>query len=121
MIWIAVAAGGALGSLARHGVNAVLSRRFDSATPHATFIVNVIGCLVIGLLAGRLADGRLHMSPAMRTFTFVGVLGGFTTFSTLGLDTFTLAHGGDYAHAFWNLAGQVVLGLGAVWLGFAIA
>ena len=54
----------------------------------------------------------------MRTFLFVGVLGGFTTFSSFGLDTFTLAHGGNHAAAFWNVAGQIGLGLGAVWLGF---
>ena len=121
MTWIAVATGGALGSLARHGVNVLMARRFDGATPYATFIVNIVGCLVIGLLAGRIADGRLQMSAFARTFMFVGILGGFTTFSTFGLDTFTLAHGGDYAHALWNVAGQVVLGLGALWLGFTLA
>ena len=47
-----------------------------------------------------------------------GVLGGFTTFSSFGLDTFTLAHGGDHARAFWNVVGQLSLGLGGVWLGF---
>jgi CrcB protein len=80
--------------------------------------VNVVGCLVIGVVAGRVASGRLHLSPLMRTFLFVGVLGGFTTFSSFGLDTFTLAHGGNHASAFWNVAGDIVVGLGAVWLGF---
>ena len=118
MIWLAVAVGGALGSMARHWVNVEILRRLERTGPHATFVVNVIGCLVIGVLAGRIASGRLHVTPAMRTFLFVGVLGGFTTFSSFGLDTFTLAHGGDYARAFWNVAGQIVLGLGCVWLGF---
>ena len=80
--------------------------------------MNVTGCVVIGALAGRIAGGRLHLSPPMRTFVFVGVLGGFTTFSSFGLDTFTLGHGGDHAAAVWNVVGQVGLGLGGVWLGF---
>jgi len=118
MIWIAVAVGGALGSMARHLVSLELSHRFERSVPWAVFTVNVIGCLVIGLLAGRIASGRLHLSTLARTFVFVGILGGFTTFSSFGLDTFTLAHGGNHAAALWNVAGQVGLGLGAVWLGF---
>ncbi len=121
MTWIAVAAGGALGSLARHWVNLEIAHRFERAVPWATFAVNIVGCLVIGLLAGRVAGGRLHLAPLARTFLFVGVLGGFTTFSSFGLDTFVLAHGGDHAAAFWNVVGQVGLGLGAVWLGFNLA
>ena len=118
MNWIAVALGGALGSMARHWVNLELAHRFERSVPYATFVVNVAGCVVIGALAGRIAGGRLHLAPAMRTFVFVGVLGGFTTFSSFGLDTFTLGHGGNHAAALWNVVGQVGLGLGRVWLGF---
>jgi CrcB protein len=118
MTWIAVALGGALGSVARHWVNTEVAHRLERPVPWATFIVNVVGCAVIGALAGRVAAGRLHLTPAMRTFVFVGILGGFTTFSSFGLDTFTLGHGGEHAAAFWNVVGQVGLGLGAVWLGF---
>jgi CrcB protein len=118
MAWIAVGVGGALGSLARHWVNIQIAHRFERAVPWATFVVNIVGCLVIGALAGRMASGRLVLTPVTRTFLFVGVLGGFTTFSSFGLDTFTLAQGGEHAVAFWNVAGQVGLGLGAVWLGF---
>jgi fluoride exporter len=105
----------------RHWVNLTVSDRLERTVPNATFIVNIVGCLVIGVLAGRIASGRLHLTPTMRSFLFVGVLGGFTTFSSFGLDTFTLAHGGDHAAAFWNVAGQLVLGLGSVWLGFNLA
>jgi fluoride exporter len=118
MTWIAVAAGGALGSLARHWVNAEVAQRLGRVVPWGTFIVNIAGCLVIGALAGRVAGGRLHLAPAMRTFIFVGILGGFTTFSSFGLDTFTLGHGGDHVAAFWNIVGQVALGVGGVWLGY---
>jgi CrcB protein len=117
MTWIAVAVGGAIGSIARHWVNLEVSHRLRSV-PWATFIVNVVGCLLIGALAGRIASGRLHLTSMMRTFLFVGVLGGFTTFSSFGLDTFTLGHGGDHAAAFWNVAGQIGCGVGGVWLGF---
>jgi len=121
MTWLAVAVGGALGSLARHSVNIAVARRLERPVPWATFVVNVVGCVVIGALSGRIAVGRLHLSPTARTFLFVGVLGGFTTFSSFGLDTFTLAHGGEHTAAFWNAAGQVVLGVGAVWLGFNLS
>ena len=118
MNWIAVAVGGALGSLARHLVNLEMSHRLQRAAPWSTFTVNIIGCIVIGLLAGRVASGRLHLGMLARTFIFVGVLGGFTTFSSFGLDTFTLGHGGNHEAAFWNVVGQVGLGVGGVWLGY---
>jgi CrcB protein len=69
-------------------------RRYGSAAPYATLIVNLIGCAVIGLLAGLLAGGRLGMTSTARVFVFVGILGGFTTFSSFGLDVFTLARTG---------------------------
>jgi CrcB protein len=118
MTWIAVMVGGALGSAARHFVNLEVAHRLERSIPYATLIVNVVGCVVIGALAARTASGRLHLTSTMRTFLFVGVLGGFTTFSTFGLDTFTLGHGGDHAAAIWNVIGQVGLGLGGVWLGY---
>ena len=118
MTWIAVAFGGAIGSLLRHLVNMEIAHRLERAVPWSTFVVNVIGCVTIGLLAGRVASGRLHLNNLARTFIFVGVLGGFTTFSSFGLDTFTLGHGGDIKTAAWNVIGQVGLGLGGVWLGY---
>jgi CrcB protein len=121
MTWIAVALGGALGSMARHWVNLEIAHRLERPVPWATFLVNVIGCCVIGALAGCVAGGRLHLTPTMRTFVFVGVLGGFTTFSTFGLDTFTLGHGGEHSAAMWNIVGQVGLGIGGVWLGYNLA
>src|SRR5437879_2702700 len=121
MTWIAVALGGALGSMARHFINLELAHRLEKSVPHATFVVNVLGCLIIGILSARIASGKLVMTATMRTFVFVGVLGGFTTFSTFGLDTFTLAHGGDHTTAFLNVAGQIGLGIGAVFLGYHIA
>jgi CrcB protein len=120
MIWLAVAAGGALGSMARHGVNIFFAHVLGRAVPHATAAVNLSGSLVIGLLSGAIASGRLQMSSEMRTFVFVGILGGFTTFSSFMLDTFTLGHGGEHALAFSNVAAQIAFGLVAVWAGYRL-
>jgi len=121
MIWLAVGVGGAIGSLARHEVNVFFGHVLERAVPYATATVNLLGSLVIGVLAGLLATGRLHMSTEMRTFVFVGILGGVTTFSSYMLDTFTLGHGGDHALAFWNVVAQTALGLIAVWAGYRAA
>ena len=120
MIWLAVAAGGALGSMARHGVNIFFAHLLERAVPYATATVNLAGSATIGLLAALIAAGRLHWSAEWRTFVFVGILGGFTTFSSFMLDTFTLGHGGEHVLAFWNVALQVGLGLGAVWGGYRL-
>src|SRR2546430_12558546 len=81
MVWLAVGVGGALGSMARHGINVFFAHVLERPVPYATAAVNLAGSAVIGLLAAVVATGRLHMSPELRTFVFVGILGGFTTFS----------------------------------------
>ena len=120
MTWVAVVMGGALGTAARHAVNLAMARAISTPVPWATATVNMIGSLVIGVLAGALAAERLSMSPFARTFVFVGILGGFTTFSSFMLDTFTLGHGGEPGLAFWNVALQIALGLAAVWGGYRL-
>jgi CrcB protein len=120
--WIAVALGGAIGSLARHGVNMAFLRTAPAAAvPYATFVVNGMGSAVIGLLAGLIAANRLELGASGRAFVFVGVLGGFTTFSSFALDTLTLARGGAGLAAAWNAAGQVVVALAACYAGFVAA
>lgn len=120
MTWLLVAAGGAVGSVLRHAVNVMTRRGIGDPSPWATAIVNVVGCGAIGLLAGLVAAGHVRIGAEARTFVFVGVLGGFTTFSAFGLDTLTLAHGGLRMAAAWNIAGQVGIGLLAVFAGYAI-
>ncbi len=120
MTWLAVGAGGAIGSMARHGVNMLFAHVLERSSPYATAAINLVGSLVIGLLAALVATGKAHMSPELRTFVFVGILGGFTTFSSYMLDTFTLGHGGDHALAFWNVTIQTAVGLVAVWGGYRI-
>jgi len=120
MTWMAVAIGGAVGSMARHSVNILFAHVFLRAVPYATAAVNIAGAWIIGMLAALVATGRLHMSAEWRTFVFVGLLGGFTTFSSFMFDTFTIGHGGDHALAFWNVALQTALGLVAVWGGYRL-
>ena len=118
MVWVVIAMGGALGSMARHGANVLVHHRWPSISfPLATMVVNVAGCLTIGLLAGLIMSGRIGPRLYWREFVFVGVLGGFTTFSTFGLDTMTLVRGGAMGAAAWNVIGQVGIGLVAVQLG----
>src|SRR5215203_99816 len=118
MTWIAVAAGGALGSVARHAVNrATGSARF----PLGTVIVNLVGCLLIGVLAGLLASRRIALPPRWREFVFVGLLGGFTTFSSFGLETFTLARTQSASSASLNIGLHVIGGLVAVWIGYRLS
>ena len=119
--WVAVAVGGALGSVARHGVNHVVHTQGLSVSfPAATLLVNLVGCFVIGLLAGLLASERIALRFHWREFVFVGLLGGFTTFSTFGLDTFVLARTQSVAPATMNVIAQVGGGLFVVWLGYRL-
>jgi CrcB protein len=117
---LVVGLGGALGSLARHGVNVAVGRMAGHPVPHATAVVNIVGCLCIGALAGAVASGRLEMSPTARAFLMVGILGGFTTFSSFGLDTLVLVQQGRAMTAFWNAAAQLGLGLLGVFAAYAL-
>jgi len=117
--WIAVAIGGALGSVARHGLNHVIQGRWlDIRLPVGTVAVNIVGCFLIGLLTGMIASRRIALPLHWREFVFVGVLGGFTTFSTFGLDTYTLARSHSSEAAAINVAANMIGGLAAVWIGY---
>ena len=120
MVWLAVGVGGAFGSVLRHAVNVFFGHVLGRPGNWGTATVNLIGSLVIGLLAGLIAGGRLHETPVMRAFVFVGILGGFTTFSSLMLDTFTLAEGHQVSAAFLNVAVQIFFGYAAAYVGFRI-
>jgi CrcB protein len=122
MVWLLIGLGGALGAMARHGVSVASHARYGADPfPVSVLIVNVLGCLLAGVLAGLLASTRVHLPIEARTFLMVGLLGGFTTFSAFGVDTFTLLHSGHYGTAALNVVGQVGLTLLAVWAGFALA
>lgn len=110
-----VGAGGCAGSVLRYAAGLACARLTGAPTPWATGFVNVTGCFLIGLLAAR------GLSPEWRAFALVGVLGGYTTFSTFGYETLVLLERGRPGLALANAAGQVVLGLLAVSAGASVA
>jgi CrcB protein len=121
MVWILVGLGGAVGSMARHGLNHLIHERNLSSTfPLGIFVVNVFGSVVIGVVAGFIASGRWSSSLEARTFVIVGLLGGFTTFSSFSLDTLYLLRGGHMGQAALNVIGQVGLSLIGVWAGYRL-
>jgi fluoride exporter len=112
-----VGAGGLVGSIARYLLGGWVYRLVKTPLlPYGTLAVNVLGCLIIGFLAG-LSESRQVFPREARLFLFIGVLGGFTTFSTFGFETFALARDGELLAAAGNVVAQVIFGLGAVWLG----
>ena len=121
MIWVLVGVGGGIGAMARHAFNHVIHGWAMAATfPYGIFFINILGSAIIGLLGGLLATARLDLSVEARTFLVVGVLGGFTTFSSFSLDTLTLLRSGHSGLAIWNVVGQVGLSLLAVTVGFRV-
>ena len=123
---LAVALGGSLGSVARYLLQGSVQRRAGEAQgwaaifPWGTLAVNVLGCLLIGFLAV-LFEERPLIAPATRTFLLIGLLGGFTTFSSFGFETFALARDGSTLLALANVATSVLAGLVAVVAGALLA
>jgi len=110
--------GGFLGSAARFALAGLVQRAFPmSLFPWGTLAVNVLGCLLIGFLGG-LMELRQVLGPGQRIFLLIGVLGGFTTFSTFAYETLGFLHGSELPRALANAGGHLLLGLAAVWLGY---
>ena len=118
---LVVGAGGFIGATLRYGISGLAQQVSGSTTfPYGTLAVNVVGCLAIGV-AGGLADGRQLMGPELRLFLLIGVLGGFTTFSTFGHETLALVRDGEGGRAAASVALHLVLALGGTWLGYGLA
>jgi CrcB protein len=115
---ILVAVGGALGSVGRYALSTAVQRFSSPFFPYGTFVVNVLGCLAFGIIMGA-ARERFVLGPSARAFLLIGILGGFTTFSTFSYETFALLQDGEFARAFANAAGQLICGLVALWAGYA--
>ena len=114
-----IAIGGALGSVARYLFSTLVLRASGSLLPIGTFAVNLAGCLAFGCMMGA-AQQRFIMTPQTRAFLLIGVLGGFTTFSSYAYESFALMQDGQFAAAAFNIIGQVVAGLVGVWAGYVI-
>ena len=109
-----VALGGAVGAVARYGIGLASARFAEAGVPVGTWVVNAVGCLLIGLAIPLVVDDRARLALV------VGVLGSFTTFSTYSADTVGLWEAGRPALAAANAAGSVVVGIGCVALGLAL-
>ena len=118
--WLWVAIGGAAGSVLRYGTTIAVQRWTQSSWPWATFAVNILGSFLIGWLA-YMVVGRGAISVQTRLIVMVGLLGGFTTFSTFSLDTLRLIQEGGWKAAVANAVLSVAGGLIAAWAGFNIA
>lgn len=121
LTWLWVASGSALGGVGRYWCGNVVALRYGEAFPWGTLTVNVLGSLLIGVLAVlALADGRLTLDANMRQFLMLGVLGGFTTFSTFSLQSLNLMQAGEWALASAYILGSLCLCLLGVWLGYGL-
>jgi CrcB protein len=119
-VWL-VGLGGFLGSVLRYGLGGWVGRlKLGWTFPIETLLINVVGCAAIGLLSG-MSESRGVLSGTTRAFLFIGLLGGFTTFSAFGYETFQLLRDGQWPAAAASTGLQVVLGIGAVWAGHALA
>jgi len=113
---VLVAVGGALGAVARYTVSFLFGRVWP-AFPWGTLVVNVVGSFLLGLLMGATASGRFLLDPAWRSFLGIGILGAFTTFSTLSYETVEAVRGGSPMHALGMVLANLVLGLLFCWIG----
>jgi CrcB protein len=115
---LAVGFGGLLGSLARYKLGGLVLHHTESwRFPMSTFVVNLLGCALVGVLAG-IAEHRHGLSPAARLFLITGFCGGFTTFSAFGLETVYLMRRHAAPLALANVVASVVVGVAAVWIGW---
>ncbi|WP_339733008.1 fluoride efflux transporter CrcB [uncultured Gimesia sp.] len=119
---LAVGLGGFVGAIARYSITEFVSRRYPGF-PAGTLVVNAAGCLLIGILMAIITHKQLH--PSLRVhehaslFLVSGFLGSLTTFSTFGHDTVSLMRNSEMQQAFLNISGNLIVGLFAVWLGWA--
>lgn len=116
-LWVGL--GGALGSIARYLVGLLIYERAGTRFPYGTFVINLLGCFVIGVVMTVL-DTHLELSPAWREAMPIGFIGAFTTFSTFEYETLRAVQHGQAVTALAYVVSSVVLGLGAVWAGASL-
>ena len=117
---ILVGSGGFFGAICRYVLGGLVHQTTQvSAFPLGTMVINILGCFLIGL-GGGLMEIRQFFTPELRLFLFIGFLGGFTTFSTFGFESWNLLRDGEILFAAINTVGQVLVGLTAVWFGFGV-
>lgn len=117
-----IAAGSALGGMARYGCSGLAARLISETFPWGTLIVNVLGSFIIGFFATLTGpDGRVYVSSTVRQCVLVGFCGGYTTFSSFSLQTLSLMNDGEWLRTTANIGGSLTLCLFAVWIGSLLA
>ncbi|WP_043467166.1 fluoride efflux transporter CrcB [Kitasatospora sp. MBT66] len=119
MNWLLVVLGAAVGAPLRYLTDRAVQSRHDSVFPWGTFTVNVVGCLVLGLVTGAVAAGAA--SSQVQLLLGTGLCGALTTYSTFSYETLRLVEGGAGRYALVNVLGSVVAGLAAVYAGAGLA
>lgn len=115
-----VGAGGFIGAIARYVLGGWVHKLIPLSTfPLGTLAVNISGCFLIGLLGG-LSESRQLFGPELRMFIFIGLLGGFTTFSSFAHETLALARDAEFLRAMANIGGNLMGGLASAWVGYAL-
>jgi fluoride exporter len=117
---VAIAVAGALGALARYGLDTLISRRVMTDFPWGTFAVNITGSFVLGVVIA-LTSERFEVEPWLRTGLAVGLLGAYTTFSTLSFQTYRLIGDGSYGPAVAYSLGSLAAGTAALYAGIVLA
>jgi fluoride exporter len=121
LAWLAVAVGGAIGSLARFWMTGVMAVLTGPQFPWGTLLINVLGSFIIGWVAGfTLTPARVAMHPDLRIFLMTGFCGGFTTFSAFSLQTLELMQAGEVIQAVGYVLGSVVLCVLGTFGGWAL-
>ena len=117
---LAIGVGGGIGSVLRYLVTLVVTQRYGPGFPWSTFVINITGSLVIGIVAELSQTRSVALSPVTRLFLMTGILGGFTTFSTFSLDIVTLAGERAILLALLYAGGSVALGFAAAYVGIVL-
>ena len=118
--YLLIAAGGALGSIARYWVGSTVGSRMGTRFPYGTFVINLTACIIIGFSLTYLGK-RVELNPAWRFFVPIGFIGAYSTFSTYEWETLSTLRAGAFVLAATYAIGSLVLGLAATWLGAVLA
>jgi len=117
---ILIGLAGLIGTLFRYWLSGFVARQYGETFPWGTMAVNLVGCFAAGVIF-YVMEERFLVSPTLRSVIMIGFLGGFTTFSSFGLQTFTLMRDGEVGLATLNVAASNLLGLVMVWAGYVLA
>jgi fluoride exporter len=117
--YLIVFAGGGIGAVARYWLSGLVYQRLGSGFPSGTLMVNILGCFLIGILMS-VFEERFVLYPSLRIFLTIGILGGFTTFSSFSFETVALLRDGEIFYASANVLLSLVACLGGTWMGFSL-